>query len=311
MNIQELLEKFQGILSEEDLTNIEQSIDTLIKEATEKAVDAQIEELVEASLDKIKEMKAELIESYSTEAAEEFKKIREADAKEAAAQIKNIVESQAFEVAEFIQKREEEITMGLEEKMISTIDSAIDQIIAENFSEDLIEKIAINETYKPIVEGMQKLLADKHLSVDSEGYQIVTESKETIAKQESTIADLNKKIESLTSIIESTKVEAEVAKAEKLIIEKCEGLSDSQKKTVRLVAEALDTSVIPTKIDSIIESVVAVENEEIISEKYEDLSEEEEILESLDTLELNKKTFVDTEKAERNAVINRFKQLMR
>ena len=274
--IKDMLEKFNGLLSTEDLTEIETSINLLIEDATEKAISEDVEEMAESVLNKIKEEKETLTESMAKESAEYIKTIRANDAKEAANYITSILESNAMEVAEFIHKREEEISLALEEEMVAKIDSTIDAIVEEQISADMINAIALNETYKPIVEGMQNLLAAKHLLVDSEGYETIKESQEILAKQEAKIKELSEQLLESNAKVDAAIAGKESAILEKLILEKTNGLSDAQKKTIECMVEAIDSKLLSSeKLDSLIESVVKSENDYILNEDVNNKNEEE------------------------------------
>lgn len=223
--VEEILKKFKDVLTEEDLKSFQEEITKFLTEESEKRSKLLYEE-------KVKELEANT-EKYLDEAKEEIKKTL---------------------IEDYDKKMEE-----LEEKLVIALDTFCDKHIAEKISNDLISKIAINETLLPVVNGIKKVFENSHLELDTEGTGIVKklqEEKENLSKQLSeTIA------EKLTIIEEKIKLSESLEKisVKSLILEKVEGLSDEQKERVVKMFENKKFDEVKSNIDSMIDLVIKEE----------------------------------------------------
>ncbi|MEM4260883.1 MAG: hypothetical protein QXG00_06605 [Candidatus Woesearchaeota archaeon] len=211
MIINELVKKLKGVLTEEDLVSLESSIKKLIEESVALKVEEQ----------------KNLLED---EAAKEAVKI--------------IIEK-VEEAKQQIDKEYEEKLKTLEESIVNKLDQFLDSEILEKISDKTIEKIAINETYKPIVDGIMKLFEEQFVALDTEGYAILREAKEELEKYENQASEL---------IAEKMELSKQIngLKTKNLLLEKTNMLTESQKERVSKFFEGKDFAEVSEKIDTFI-----------------------------------------------------------
>ena len=136
--------------------------------------------------------------------------------------------SEAF-IAEEIEKREKIIQASLVEsydKMINDLETKItlkietymDTAINEQISDEMLEKVAINETLKPVVEGVRKVFEANHLTLESN-------ASDKVAKLQEQLAEATKKISDTTS--RNLQLESKLEKTARILLikEKTAGLS--------------------------------------------------------------------------------------
>ena len=181
----QITEKLKGIMTPEEITSFEQSVQTLINE--------QVESKLATEIDSIKK-------KYDVVAEEYCKKM-----------ISEGIEAQKKTIiAEYDQKM-----LVLEDKVMRGFDLFLEQEILPQISNDTISRIAINEAFAPIVTGIKKVLEENYVAVDSEGSSILAEAKEEIVRLESQLSEsiaekmvLNERLEKVANhliISESTK----------------------------------------------------------------------------------------------------------
>lgn len=231
-----LPEKLKEVLSEDDQKKLETAIGDLIESKSDERADLKVEA-------KTKELTATLEADFA-------KKLDEA-----------IVAEKA--------KLEEEKTKAieaLEESLLEKLSSFLDLQISEKISEETLEKIAINETFKPIIEGIKDLFESKFIELDTDGEALLRDAKEEIES-------LNDKISSeITEKIE-LKESIDRLKADILVKEKTKDLSPEQATKVAKFFEDKDLKETEKKIDAFLEMIVEKEEAEDAAEKREALSE--------------------------------------
>lgn len=215
MKKSEIIKKLEGVLSAEDLKTFEESLDEMIQEKVD--------------------MLAEEKENYLTEKAEEYTE----------KEVQRRLDEETENLIEEYDKKMEQ----LEEKVIDTLDEFLDsEIISESISDELVEKTALNETYKPIIDGIMDLFENKFVSLDTEGYKLVKEAKETV---ESKTKELDEIMEEKISL----KKENEDLKSAVLVAQKIEGMTPKQKDRVINFFEGKEYSNIKKEIDDFVEMV--------------------------------------------------------
>ncbi len=239
MNIEKIMEKLKEVLSEEDLTSIKDQVSQIINEEAKKRSDVLVEE-------KTKEIQT-ATEKFIEEAKEEFKKELTKD---------------------YDLKLEQ-----LEERLIADLDQLIDLEIKENISDELLTKIAINETLEPVINGIKKVFTDNHLELDIEGTGIVKklqEEKTILEKQLSeSIAEkmtLNEEKTTLSNTLEKISVKS-------FITEKVEGLKDEQKERIVKMFESKSFKEVQDQIEGMIDLVIKEENEIKVPEEKQTIVE--------------------------------------
>lgn len=215
MNKSKILKKLEGVLSAEDLKTFEESLDEMIDEKVNMLVEERT--------------------NYLDEKAEEY--------------TKKEVQKRLDEEKETLIEEYDEKLKTLEEKIINNLDEFLDsEIISESIKDELVEKTAINETYKPIIDGIMDLFENKFVSLDTEGYKLVKEAKENV---QSKIEELDEAIQEKISL----KKENEDLKSAVLIAQKIEGMTPKEKERVVNFFEGKDYSDIEKGIDDFVEMV--------------------------------------------------------
>jgi hypothetical protein len=226
MLIEKFVDKFKDVLTEEDLVTFKTDVNNFLTEEAQKRADLIVEE-------KTKEIQ-EATEKYIVEAKEEIKN----------------------ELMEDYDLKMEQ----LEEKMVATLDQLIDQEISNNISDEILTKVAINETLEPVVDGIKKVFSNNLIELDVEGDGVISKLKlenENLQKELSeSIADkmvISEEKKSLEDTLEKISVKS-------LISEKVEGLSDTQKERIVNLFENKKFDDVKSNIDSMIEQVISEEN---------------------------------------------------
>jgi len=251
-----LTDRLKDVLKPEDLIELEEDIKTKVNEQVTLRVEEKTIELEKK--------------------AEEF----------CEQEISKKVEEEKDALIEEYEKKMED----LETNMVEKLDSFLDNVILEQISDASIQKIALNETYEPIIEGIKSLFEEKYVALDSDGEKLVKEQKEENEKLKNENSELIKEKIELSELAEAGAVKL-------LIAEKTDGLTETQKQRVHTFCENKKFDDVERQIDSFIE---------IVEEKEED-SETEKIDESIDSNNSDKETGekeLKEEKVEEKAVIN-------
>lgn len=219
-----ILSKLKGVMTEEDLVKFEDAIKGMIEEKVQILSDAKVK--------------------YLEEKAEEFCTLE-------------VNERLKVEKENLIKEYDSKLEL-FESNIVDKLDLFLESEITKNISEEAIEKIAINETYRPIVEDIVKIFEEKYVALDTEGYGILKEAKEEIVKLEESVSETI--AEKMELQIENDKLKSGV-----LFLEKTEGLTKEQKNKVLTLIEGKDYKDVKKTIASVIDLVV--EQEEKPSKK--------------------------------------------
>jgi len=262
MNIKKISKKFEGVLSEEDLTVIESLIKQLVSEQVTIRVEAEVDRL--------------------TEKADEFCELQISE---------KVSEAEATMAEDYEQKLD-----LMEDTIVDKLDQFLDSEISEKISDDVLKSVAINETFKPIINGIQGLFEHKFVALDSEGEGKLRESADIIAElEEKNISLVNEKME-LSKM-------AETAATKLLISEKSDELTESEKDRLIVLSEGKDFEELHSKIDTFVDMVtesaddsldLLVEDEETVGS--DELLSEDAIGSSTkdDDAQSNAFAFIDT-----------------
>lgn len=230
-----IAEKLQALgISEEDLTTV--------KEAFDEAVDARVKAETNLISEKAEEYIAEQVDKKAAEKTAELETLSEkyleiktnTIAKNAAlkldeekAKIEKACEeyiAENFEKA-FAEKYEKELAL-MEESILSQLDKYLDYAITENISSDLIKNTAVNETFAPIIKGIQNLYQEQFVPLNTSGQKKLKEAQAHAAELEETLAAQIKENMDLTDRTEKYAKRA-------LIAEKVQDLSAADRANVR------------------------------------------------------------------------------
>lgn len=267
-----VLAKFKESLSPEDFVQLEESITALIEEKAKTRADLIVEE-VKAELENlaeeftkqevekaVAEKTAALEEEYQTK-SELFKETAIEKIQEMAeGYVAKEVEEKVSELKAQLEEEYAEKVQSLEENVVDKLDKFLDLEISSKISDELLESVAINETYAPLIKGIQHLFESQFVALDSEGSQIVEsatyEAKTLKTKLNEAHAEkiaLAEKVEKLQTGL--------------LIATKTEGLTESQKERVLVMLEGKGFEEVSEKIDTVVD--IITESEDVLGGKDE------------------------------------------
>lgn len=214
--------KIRELLTPEDLKIFEGAVESLI--------DAKVKSKL-SSLIQLKE--SELKKSYDT-AAEEYVK-------------KAVGEKLVVETAKLVKTYDKKLEL-LEKKVVTKLDSYLDHVIKEQISDDVLTKIAINETLMPVVEGIRSVFMENHLKIDSKAQSVVDTLKTQLSQAKESLD------EAVTSRL---KLESELEKSAVylLMAEKTSGLKPSDKQKVVEMFKGKDFDDVEKNIDNYLDLI--------------------------------------------------------
>jgi hypothetical protein len=178
-----ILKKLEGVMSAEDLTELQNSISEKINESAQAKADLIVEE-------KINELETLSEEYVEKRVAEEKLALEEAKTTDMEA---------------------------LETSLIENLDAFLNSEIASKISDEAVLKVAINETLLPVIEGIKRVFEESHIAIDSEGSTIVKESVSKVKElEEQTSTLIAEKMELTEKVALFEKAELLDAKVEGL-----------------------------------------------------------------------------------------------
>jgi len=260
-----VLEKFKDSLSAEDFVQLEESITKLIEEKAKTRADLIVEE-VKTELETLAEQytKQEIetaLATKATELQEEYDRKTELFKETAIEKIQEMaegyvakeVEEKVSEIKTQLEEEYSEKIQSLEENVVDKLDKFLDLEITSKISDELLESVAINETYAPIIVGIQSLFESKFVSLDSEGKSIVESAK---SEAETLKTKLNETMSEKITMAEKI----EKLQTGLLIATKTEGLTESQKDRVMVMLEGKGFDEVSSKIDTVVDIITESED---------------------------------------------------
>lgn len=217
--------KIAELLSPEDLKLFESAMQKKINESV-----ALMEEEVKSKYDKLAEKYcAKKIDEATTTLKTKFD------------------EDMANEKASLIESYDGKLS-NLEQKLVSRLDAFHEHEVKSNISDEMIEKIAINETYAPLVEKVRKVFAEHFIALDTEGTAQLTESQKIIKNLEKQLSE---------AISEKIVLEEKIDKTASylMISEQTQGLKESQKKRVVNMFKDKKFNEVQSKIGSFVDLI--------------------------------------------------------
>lgn len=213
-----ITDKIKDHLSEEDLK--------LFESAVEKMISDKVNQIVALKEEEIKTKTDELAEKYVTE--EVAKRLEEEKAK--------LVESYDAKLE------------SIETKVVSKLDSFFDHVISEQISDEMLEKVAINEALMPVVNGIKKVYSENFIELNSDATVQIKESESKVKKLETQLSE---------SIAKTIDLEGKLEKAASMLLisEKVEGMVTSEKDRVVKMFKGKKFSEVEEKIDTFIEII--------------------------------------------------------
>jgi len=192
-------QKIREILTSEDLKLFEGAVESMI----ESRVTAKLSDLIHLKEDELKNKFSTLADEYVA---------------------KTLKAKMVKEKAKLVESYDKKLTL-LEQRVATKLDSYLDHMISTQISDAMLDKIAVNETLMPVVEGIRAVFGDNHLKLDS--------------KAKSKLDGLEKEIETLKSELSESidsrlKIEGKLEQSAVylLISEKTNGFKNSDKQKV-------------------------------------------------------------------------------
>lgn len=287
-----ILDKFKENLTPEDFTQLEESVKELIEEKAKIRAEAIVAEettRIEALAEEFTERELvtrldEAVANLETEYAEKTEKFRVA----AVEKIEALAESYVAEQVESIvaakltalDEEYEAAVQELEETVVADLDRFLDVEITSKISDELLEGIAINETFKPIVNGIKSLFESHFVSLDVDSKEIVAAAEE---KSKKLTSKLNETYTSKIALQETI----DTLRTELLISNRTDGLTSTQKSKVKSMFEGKSYDEVSKKINTFIE---VLEERDSLNETIEETVNNDIFLNEEDETEDDSKT---------------------
>jgi hypothetical protein len=187
---------------------------------------------------------------------------------------------------------------GIEQKVVTKLGSFLDHVITEQISDEVLEKLAINEIAMPVVEQIKNVFTNNYVDLDTDGSGL-------LKKEHKRVSDLEAELSEAHSKIMESEERLEKSATFLLISEKTEGLTKTQKQRVAKmfknkkfeeVKEGIDTFV-----DMIKESVTPITKKTESSKGTIDeiITEGDHVAESKKVIAEEKEEFSFAERANR------------
>jgi len=258
-----ITEKLKDVLSEADLASLESAIKEMVTEEAQRRAELIAEERIK----KVEAIAEEYVQKEITQ-----------------------------KTAELVESYDDKMNV-LETKLCKALDTFLDSEISEKISDDLLEKIAINETLRPVVDGIKAIFSENSLELDTEGSKIV---KKLQRKLEGAEKDLSESIQEKMTLTEKL----EKVAVSNLISEKTDGLTDEQASRVKKMFEDKSFEDVEKSIDGIVDMVISEENS-VENTVEDDDSQEEETVAAGDGIE-EEKTILKEEVSSLKKITQRY-----
>jgi len=232
----DIMKKLKDVLSESEVVKFEK--------ATKKLVTEQVALRVEEETKKI------------TLKGEEFCKIK----------IEEGVKKASEKLIEEYDKKLED----LEEVVVERLDKFLDLEISTQISDDVLKKIAINETLQPLVSKIQDVFEKDFVALDSDGQKVIEETKRELQELRD---EHSKKIAENIELAELS----EKAACDLLVLKKTSHLTETDRERVKNFCEGKSFDDLSNKIDSFVSLVEDDNKSDDSKEDNKDLNEDEKI----------------------------------
>ena len=212
-----ITQKIRELLTPEDLKVFESAVDSMIEEKTQ----AKLSDLIALKEEELKTKYEGLAEEYVSKEVE-----------------KRVTE----ETAKLVESYDKKLSL-LEQKVVTKLDSYLDHVISEQISDEMLEKVAINETLQPVVEGIRAVFSDNHLKLNSKAQATIDSLKSDVEEVKSELSESIEKNIQLETKLEQSAVYL-------LISEKTNGLKKSDKQKVVEMFKSKDFDEVEKNIDN-------------------------------------------------------------
>ena len=217
-----ITQKIRELLTPEDLKVFESAVDSMIEEKTE----AKLSDLIQLKEEELKSKYEGLAEEYVSKEVE-----------------KRVTD----EKAKLVESYDKKLSL-LEQKVVTKLDSYLDHVISEQISDEMLEKVAINETLQPVVEGIRAVFSDNHLKLNSKAQATIDSLTSGIEEVKTELSESIEKNIQLETKLEQSAVYL-------LISEKTNGLKKSDKQKVVEMFKSKDFDEVEKNIDNYLQLI--------------------------------------------------------
>lgn len=215
-------EKIKEILNESDLAKFEEGVERMISDRVAQGVTEKVailETELKAKYDTISEQ-------YVTE------------------KVKNEVDTK---IAELVTENDQKLAT-LEKKVITRLGAFLDKVVNESISDEILEKVAINEVALPIVQKIRGIFEDSHIEVSTDAQKSIEESETKVKRTEKLLSESISKNMLLEERLEKLAVFL-------LISERSQGLTGNQKKKIVEEFKSANFEDVDAKIDGFVKLI--------------------------------------------------------
>jgi hypothetical protein len=177
----------------------------------ENAIEASIAEKVEAKLSGLVKLKEEELKKFYNEQSAVYVK-------------ETVIEKLTAEKAKLVETYDKKLAL-IEQQVAIKLDSYLDHVIGQQISDATLERLAVNETLMPVVEGIRAVFNDNHLKINSKAQSTINSYQKEIDRVKEDLSE---------SINRNIQLENELEKSATylLIAEKTNGLTRTSKQRV-------------------------------------------------------------------------------
>jgi hypothetical protein len=213
--------------------NITQKIREMLTPEDLKIFESAVESMIS---DKVGDKLGEMVQLKESELQVKYEKLAEEYVK------KTVAKKLVSEKAKLVEGYDKKLAL-LEQKIVTKLDSYLNHVISEQISDDMLEKIAINETLAPVVEGIRNVFTENHLKVNSKAQGAIDSLRAEMSELKTELTEsIDKRIQ-LEGKLEQSAVYL-------LISEKTNGLTKTDKQKVVEMFKDKDFDEVDGKIDN-------------------------------------------------------------
>lgn len=271
-----ITQKIKDLLTQEDLKVFESAIESMISER----VKSKLGDLVVLKEEELKKQYDVMAEEYVEK--ELAKQLEEAKAK--------LMETYDGKLS------------NVEKKIVAKLDSFLEHVVMEQISDEIVEKVAINETLLPLVNNIKSAFAQTHIELNSDGEKKIAELTESNEIKDKQISENLAKVVELEERLEKSAIFL-------MISEKSAGLTNSQKKKVVGMFKDKNFEEVESKIDDYVTLIKEGEFKKTEEKLDESQKSVDDVISEEDGLKEEPKTVIKEEEEIKETisdVANRF-----
>ncbi len=234
----EILKTANIDISESDLKAVkkafDEAVETRVEEKTkliaEKADEFSESRIQEEVAKQVAEQKAVMEKITNKYCAKKALTIAKKADKKVAEQMKKLEAAAQQYIVEYFDKEFEkkygEELEQIEENVLTKLDMYLEHVITEKIDPSLIQTTAVNETYAPIISGIQSLFQEQYIPLNASGKKKL---KELAAEK----SELEESLKNQVDLNFELKEHNKVLQKAKLVAEACIGMSARDARKIR------------------------------------------------------------------------------